>query len=161
VCYSLKRGIMHSKTSHIELYSLVSLCWAHFFHNLHFQGHPLQAVAVIPPFSPKMHAFSNLEMISILPEMSKQNTIFSSTKLTANQRYWISTWNVFIRACNCGEHSVMWQTASLLTSLFSELCKLNWPRKKLGQFLTPVTNCLRDQFGSCWMLLAARLWHCS
>ena len=40
VWYLFKLGIMHSEILHVALYSLVSLCLAHFFHKLHFQWGP-------------------------------------------------------------------------------------------------------------------------
>ena len=63
------------------------------------------------------YSFYNLEIKSILLEMSK----YYSTNLTANQQRWISMWNEFIRAWNCGEQSALWQTDPSIISSFSEL----------------------------------------
>jgi len=53
-------------------------------------------------------------------------------------------WNAGNRAWKCGEQQAMLQTSPVM-SLFSEVDKPDWPRKKIGQFLRPVTNCPHDQ----------------
>ena len=98
-------------------YNIVSLRLPHFLYSLHYWW-ALRAVAGISSFSTlkqfifiRRNTFYFTWYVQLL-NVQQQKTNCKPTTL-------ISMWNVFIRACNCGENSVSWQTAHPLISSFS------------------------------------------
>ena len=128
VWYLFKLGIMHSETSHV-LYSVIAFGTLPSQFAL-FNEALFRLLLEYRHFQHWYFSFLNLE-IFISPEIINVQTEIkvSTTKLTTNQLFWISTWMEFIRPCNCGEHSVLWQTAPLLIYLFSWVVQTRLTKK--------------------------------
>ena len=157
--FSWKQGIRHRETPYtiqhtLRLCYIVSLHSPHFLHSLHFLWALFRAVARILPFSTLKQLIFIPRKHSILPDMSNYQQ-FSSTNLIANQQRW------FQCETSSSEHVIVVRTqlccGKLLfcLSLHSLSCAnpIDQEKNKVCKYLRPVTNGVRDQFGSRWTFL--------